>query len=283
MKTVTQYRRDREHWSYSSLNQLLNICSLQWAFQRLYKLAPAFRPASMSFGSAFHRTLEWIALSRKDGAIPKARDAQELFTDLWARQLSEDGEVKFAEGETPETCAAQGRSLAACFLTAQDDGERVLQVNQPFCVPLIGADGNAMDKPLLGEMDCLVEKDGQTVIVDWKTAGRRWPKDKAARDLQPTAYLYAAQASEPEQAVKAFRFDVLVKNKTPVLEHHVTERSADQFRRLVALIQVAEKLAAQELFIPAEQGFYCAGCGYQSACKAWHRSQARVVNVAAVA
>ena len=75
----------REHWSYSSLNQLLNICSLQWAYQRLYKLTPEFKPASLSFGSAFHRILEWVAHSRKEGITPKAKDASALFDDLWRR------------------------------------------------------------------------------------------------------------------------------------------------------------------------------------------------------
>ena len=33
-------------------------------------------------------------------------------------------------------------------------------------------------------------------------------------------------------------------------------------------------LVAAEHFAPSEQGFYCAGCAYQEACRAWHRDQA---------
>jgi hypothetical protein len=44
----------REHWSYSQLNQLLRICSLQFAFQRIHisslnsspKPSPSDRPST---------------------------------------------------------------------------------------------------------------------------------------------------------------------------------------------------------------------------------------------
>ncbi len=35
-------RLDRPHWSFSSLNQVLNICSLQYYFQRVARIEPAF-------------------------------------------------------------------------------------------------------------------------------------------------------------------------------------------------------------------------------------------------
>ncbi|MCX7008403.1 MAG: PD-(D/E)XK nuclease family protein [Kiritimatiellaeota bacterium] len=271
----------REHWSFSSLNQLLNICSLQWAFQRLYRLTPEFKPVSLSFGSAFHRTLEWIAHSRKEGITPKAHDASALFDDLWRRQLVEDGEVRFDDEEDIETLSTQGRNMTACFVAHADPEERMLEVNRSFCVPLVDAAGEALEKPLVGEMDCLVEKQGEKIIVDWKSSGRRWPADKALKDLQPTTYLYTAGLLMPEQHIRSFRFDVVNKTKTPAFEQHTTTRTPEQFQRLVALAKVAEHLIQGELFYPAEQSFYCGGCGFQSACKAWQRSQSRTVSLAA--
>ena len=78
MATLHDYR-DREHWSFSALNQFLNICSLQFAFDRVYKLERAFTPLSLSFGSAFHRALEWLHLVRKDGGMPREQEARDLF------------------------------------------------------------------------------------------------------------------------------------------------------------------------------------------------------------
>lgn len=53
---LEEYRK-QPHWSFSSLNQLLNICSLQWAFQRVDRKARAFTSVNLCFGSAYHRTM----------------------------------------------------------------------------------------------------------------------------------------------------------------------------------------------------------------------------------
>jgi CRISPR/Cas system-associated exonuclease Cas4 (RecB family) len=72
------------------------------------------------------------------------------------------------------------------------------------------------------------------------------------------------------------RFDVTVKNKTPVVEQHVTTRNQDRFNRMVELVKTVERMVAAEHFLPSEQGFYCGSCPFAQACRAWHRNQARV-------
>ena len=75
---------------------------------------------------------------------------------------------------------------------------------------------------------------------------------------------------------------MVVKNKKPVFEQHITTRGPDDFCRLATLARLAESMIAAEHFAPNEQSFYCAGCPYQTACRAWHRETARTwVQVAA--
>ena len=57
---------------------------------------------------------------------------------------------------------------------------------------------------------------------------------------------------------------------------HITTRAPDDFHRLATLARLAESMIAAEHFAPSEQGFYCAGCPYQTACRAWHRETARI-------
>lgn len=71
------------------------------------------------------------------------------------------------------------------------------------------------------------------------------------------------------------RFDVIVKNKTPVVESHPTTRTLDQFHRMVELVKCVESMIAAEHFLPNESSMYCAGCPHQAACQAWHRAEAR--------
>ena len=273
MATLNDYR-DREHWSFSALNQFLNICSLQFAFDRIYKLEKTFTPVSLAFGSAFHRVLEWAALLRKEAKTPQENDARDLFRDLWSRQVQEDANIRFDDEITADTCSAQGADLVAAYLKAVDPEEQVLAVNEAFAVPLVDAQGSVLEKPLVGEIDCRVARGGRTTIVDWKSSARRWPKDQADKSLQPTVYLYAYRQLYAQEA--PMRFEVVVKNKTPVCEQHVTTRTQDQFDRMVELVKQAEKMIAVEHFLPSEQGFYCSGCPHQEACRTWHRQTARV-------
>jgi hypothetical protein len=275
MPTLDDYR-DRPHWSFSALNQFLN-CSLQYYFDRIARLPRAFIPVSLSFGSAFHRAMEWMHLSIKEGGQPTENEARDLFRDLWSRQVTEDKQIRFDDEITENTCSAQGADLVAAFLKALDPEEQVISVNEAFAVPLIDAQGNVLEKPMVGELDCRVGKNSKVIIVDWKTSGRRWPKDQADKSLQPTVYLYAEH--QLHQADIPVRFDVVVKNKTPVVERHVTTRTVDQFHRMVELVKMVERMIAAEHFLPNENGFYCAGCPHLTACKAWHRQQARTISI----
>lgn len=273
MGTLTDYR-ERPHWSFSALNQFFNICSLQYAFDKIYRLPKAFTPLPLSFGSAFHRVMEWAAFTRMQGQTPMAAEASDLFQTLWGRQQEEDANIKYDEGEDSDTCAAQGRSMCACIVGAADPEEMVLSVSEAFCVPLTCADGESLETPLTGEIDCAVEKGGARTLVDWKTSGRRWPKDKAAKDWQPTAFVNGYRLKHGQ--VPEFRFDVVVKNKTPVFEQHMTTRSADDFVRFAEYARLAESMIAAEHFCPNEQGFYCGGCPHQEPCRNWHRQRTRL-------
>ena len=273
MATLDDYR-SREHWSFSALNQFVNICSLQYAFDRIYRLPRSFTPVSLSFGSAFHRAMEWMHWQLRDGAQPREREARDMFQDLWSRQVEEDENIRFDDDTTADTCSAQGADLVAAFMKAADPDEQVVSVNEAFAVPLVDSAGQVLEKPMVGEMDCRVSKADTMTIVDWKTSARRWPKDQADKSLQPTVYLYAERQLHGQEI--PCRFDVVVKNKAPVVEQHVTTRTQDQCLRMVELVKTVESMIASEHFLPNEQGFYCASCPHQAACRAWHRNQARV-------
>ena len=277
MPTLNDYR-DREHHSFSSINQFINICSLQYAFQRIYKVTKAFTPVSLVFGSVFHRVLEWVSLSRREETV-KANEASALFIDLWQRDMKEAEDLKLDEGAKPSDYAQQGADLVACAVDHIDPEEEVVSVNEAFAVPLVTPDGSVSEKPVIGEIDLIVQKASKKTLVDHKTSARRWPKDQAAKSLQPTTYCYGHKTLTGDSV--PFRFDVLVKNKTPVHEQHVTERKQDDFNRLAALVQVMEKMVESEHFLPNEQSYFCAGCPFQEPCKAWHRNQAKTISVAA--
>jgi hypothetical protein len=76
------------------------------------------------------------------------------------------------------------------------------------------------------------------------------------------------------------RFDVTVKNKTPVFEQHPTVRTPDSWDRMALLVNKAEQIVKHACFYPAETSFYCGDCPFGDDCKAWHQ-QASVQAIAA--
>ena len=272
MATLHEYR-ERPHWSYSALNQFFNICSLQYAFERIYRLPKSFTPLPLSFGSAFHRVMEWSALERMAGRCPKPQEASDLFQDVWGRQLRDDTDIRFDEGEDCDSVAAQGRGMCACAVSGADPEERVLNVCDAFCAPLTLASGETLETPLIGEIDLVAVKEGKVTLVDWKTSVKRWPKTKAEKDWQPTAFVSGYLFSHG--LLPDFRFDVVTKAKTPVLESHAASRTPDDFVRLAEYANLAESMVAAGHFAPNEQGFFCSGCPYREPCRNWHRERAR--------
>ena len=271
MATLAEYRK-RPHWSYSSINQFLNICSRQFFFDRIAKLPKTFTPVSLSFGSAYHRALEWVNLQRKDGEAPQPEDASDVFAEVWSRQLEEEQDIRFGKDQDAATCLHQGMSMVSAYVEQIDPEDRVVSVNEAFAVAMVDAAGNVLEKPLIGEFDLIVEHDG-ILVCDEKSSARRWPKGQAEKSLQPTAYLYAYHQLHGIEV--PFRFQVAVKNKTPVIEHHVTHRNADQFLRMIEFVKAIDSMIAAEHFLPNEGSFYCGGCPHQAACGAWHRNRAR--------
>jgi len=278
--TLMQLKDERAHWSYSSLNGLLGVCSLQWAFERYWQVPPSGKvPGALTFGSAYHRAQEYLATARMENRQINEKDLRELFDTVFHRQVEEDGDVDFADGDI-ESAASQGRDVIACALANTDPEERVLAINHAFCVPLTKADGTTLVKPLIGEADCIVEKAGKRTVVDWKTSGTRYSDQKIRTSLQASAMLLGVNRTFG--AVDAFAFDVVVKlKKAPAFERYVTTRGENDFARLAALAAAADRIVAAEAFAPNDTGFACAGCRYKAACKTWHCDQARVVSVAA--
>ncbi|MBN1846647.1 MAG: PD-(D/E)XK nuclease family protein [Sedimentisphaerales bacterium] len=283
---IQDLRRDiARYWSQSRVSCFLR-CSLQYAFRYVYRVEPAFTPAALSLGSSVHRVMEMVSLLRREGDIPTADECADLFAEIWSRQLQEDRNIRFKPDENAESCRQQGQQIVRTFRENIDEREQVLEVSAALAVPLITSGGDILPDPLIGEIDLLVRTpEGQKLIVDWKTAASRWPvakegeRGKADREVQPTALLYAYKMQHGE--VLGFRYDIVVKNKTPVFQRITTSRTQDDFDRLVAIIAVIDAMTRAEHFLPNDTGFMCGDCEYADACQNWNRDRRRLVSCAA--
>jgi len=159
----------------------------------------------------------------------------------------------------------------------------VLEMATAFCVPLVSYAGIRLsEKVIVGEYDLVIrDSEGKAVIVDWKSAARKWPAGKADKELQATVYLYSYCAERHVRLDEiGFRFDVLTKTKVPSYAQYHTTRKYDDLHRLLWLVQSIEKAIKAEIYIPNSNSFCCGDCVYGSACEEWHRRQSKTITFA---
>ncbi|OGV48886.1 MAG: hypothetical protein A2017_00370 [Lentisphaerae bacterium GWF2_44_16] len=268
MRKLFEYK-EREHWSFSSINKYLNICSLAYAFQYVYRVKPEHTSARLIFGSAFHAAAEMLAEKRMHGKPEKAEDIKDYFSDTWLRACRLTENICFKGNEDKNKLNATGRSMLQCLMENWDCNERVIGIASAFCVPVMNSENEIVTElPLIGEIDCIVERpDGKILLIDWKTAAKKWADGKAEKDLQATCFLHAYHWENNVMA--EFAFDVITKTKVPAYERCYAERTIGDFNKLARLVKTVGDAVNAGIFYPNEQSCFCADCCYADACKEW--------------
>jgi len=267
-----------EHFSHSALKQL-QTCTLQYRLKRIDRVEPSHRSPSLVLGGVYHRVLAHALLFVKESK----RNARELtkealmlwFDDFWAEEMDAAGPpVCWTEKVTSQNQRELGRAMVAAWheqgLPAFTHAERILAVEEPFCVELVHSDGRILATPLAGIIDALVLRtDGTIVVIDHKTARQAYSKTYVELDLQASAYTYAAETLGHGDC--AFEFHTMLKRKRPELTVVPAARDQDSFDRLFWVARQAEELVATGAFLPAAPTWLCDSCEYRHACVAAHR------------
>jgi CRISPR/Cas system-associated exonuclease Cas4 (RecB family) len=274
MATLSDLRKEREnYWSQSRIGTFM-LCSLKFAFSYVYRIPPEHTSSALPFGSAVHRTLEMVHLHRMEGKQMEAGESRDLFSEIWKRELEETEDIKFKGDQDVESCRTQGMDLVSVFESNIPEDEKVISVSEAMAVPLVAADGEILDEPLIGEADLVVERDGKPLVVDWKTAARKWSPNQAEAQLQPTAMLYSYKHTHGE--LPDFEYRIATKTKTPGYQTQLTSRTEDDFDRMVEKIRVVDRAIKAEAFMPNDGCWACGDCQFAGACKRWVQDRQKV-------
>lgn len=259
--------RNEAHWSFSSLNTYLNICSLRYAFEYIYKEEKEFIPSSLPFGRAFHQAMHDIAMNMAEKKDLSLREAQDKLSEFLLLEFASCINVKFKENEDINSLTELGRNMIEQMQKNWRNGDTVLKAGLSFKIEL-----PSLSKPLIGEFDCLIKDSKDNIIViDWKTSSSRWPEKKAEKDFQATCYLYAYK--KLFKKIPLFRFDVITKNRNPSFTSYTTSRTENDFERLEMLAKLVEYGVSKEFFLPSETSFFCLECSHSKACQKWHKKR----------
>lgn len=269
MNAVAKQFDDRPHWSFSQIDTFLT-CSQRFFYRYIARVPEERISPSLIFGSAIHEALKEMFLQRqKLEAEGRSRadidwDAvRAVFAGTLERSFEGPVPVEGKEDDTLENLRAKGLAMIEKIFPDLVP-EKILEVSRAFLVPLVTADGQVLEKPLMGEFDLVVEgPDGRPIVIDFKTASKRWSDGEVEQNLQASAYVLAVRELLGTDA--GFRFEVLLKTKAPALERYETERKERDLARFVSIARGIERAVAAEIFFPRPNS-YCPSCPFRDRC-----------------
>jgi CRISPR/Cas system-associated exonuclease Cas4 (RecB family) len=232
------------HLSYSRINRYLT-CPEQYRLYYVEKLRPRIESAGMVFGALVH-----IALAElfRNGTDPVA-----TFLHEW--QNLKEVKLDYRKRESWESLKEKGEALLRKFLKEEAPKIRkVFGVEKKFEITV-----TSLDQPFVGIVDLISEVDGQTTIIDFKTATNGYEEHQVVLSDQLTAYFLG----EPEAQQVALC--VLVKTKEPRVEWHVSKRNAGHLTEYLGKVRiVAEDIARGKFY--KRPGKWCSYCDFLPVC-----------------
>jgi CRISPR/Cas system-associated exonuclease Cas4 (RecB family) len=242
-------------------------CPRKYEYRYVRGVEPTVVPVALAFGVAFHSALAHHYGWLMRGSPASVKEVQDRFTES-LRQAAE-GKVPLQQDEdsaSVEELRAKGLTMLEVALAHPSAmPEKVLAVEEPFTVELHHPDtGELLEEKLTGVLDLVVEEDGHRVLVEHKTAARKWTADQLAFDTQLSAYAFAA--GQLGWGDVGLRFSVTTKTKTPAMQVEDVRRDegdvADFLRTAVGVLKAIDA----GVYFPI-RGWQCRTCPYRTRCE----------------
>jgi len=256
--------------SFSSISQYSTICSLQFFYQRILRLPKECVSAALVLGIAVNDALRAIDVDLVSGRKPNVASALLVLRAVLEKAFADKQlPVVSTKDETLEELYEKGKGMVEHYVLVLPDDEIPLDLPRRFMVPLLGEKGEALPRPLVGELDRWIKTaDGRIGVVDWKTAAARWPADKLAKDDQATAYLLAGETILG-RSPDFFRYDLLLKTKKPEVERYFVDRTQKDRRRFLKKVDMVDRALQAGVFTPNDHSFACPTCPFKRSCERW--------------
>lgn len=257
----------RPHWSYSAISQFL-ACPLRYYFQRVLCLPQPTISGNLVLGSSVHAVLAEYHRSIQHDEPTEVAKLHQVFNDSWTRRENET-RLALRDGETSQGLIDQGIALIELYLQ-EPPPQQIVAIEQEIISPVHNSRGEYLETPLVAIADLITEANETITVEEFKTSGRAYSEMEVETSLQPTCYVNAAQERYGHPAT--VEYTVLVKTKTPKIQHLKTERSESDLGRLGDIIENIERAVAANIFYPVENPLNCSTCPFRQPCREWGRS-----------
>jgi CRISPR/Cas system-associated exonuclease Cas4 (RecB family) len=230
--------------SYSRINRYLT-CPEQYRLYYIEKLRPRIESGGFVFGALIHLALADLF---RTGTDPVG-----AFRREWGNL--KDVELRYGKRESWEELGEKGEKLLDKFVRDEAPKlQQILSVESKFELSI-----TSLELPFVGIVDLVARVDGQTVIVDFKTAASGYEDHEVILSDQLTAYWLA----NPE--TQRVALCVLVKTKEPRIEWHFDDRSAHRLSEYLAKVRlVSEDITVEKFY--KRPGKHCSYCDFLPVC-----------------
>jgi putative RecB family exonuclease len=256
-----------DHVSVSSLTCYLR-CPRQYEYRYLSDVPPAYRAGALALGSAVHAALAlFYGRLRQTNAEPSLAEVEREFNEAWAQEMDAPIPLVFDDRTTATAAREMGLALVRVFHEKSVRPRRVLGVEHRFSVHLVHPDtGVPVALPLVGFLDAMVD-DGndRVVLLEHKTAARRFSEDRLRYDVQATAYSLAAQQLGFGEVQVVFQ--LLLKTKQPDLALHSVQRFPKDHHDFITMIDGVLAAINVGAFYPVRD-WHCRSCAWAGPCLA---------------
>lgn len=256
--------KNRDYLSFSSLS-LFASCPLRWYFRYLAGLPEDVVSASLVYGGAIHRSLQFHFEQLLAGSsAPSLGTLLEAFWDEWHQH--DHQMIQFGKGDDLNSIAKLAERMLTAFQMSDLARPRgtIIAVEEELRGQLAAGLPN-----LLARVDLIVESDDAVTITDFKTARSGWSQGHV-EDAAGQLLLYHELAKTiAGEKVMRLEFAVLTKAKFPEVVLHPVD--VDQ-RRLERMKKVAEhvwRAIENGHFYPSPSPINCPSCPYRAECRAW--------------
>lgn len=254
----------RPYTSWSAITTY-TACPLRYQFRYVENLPEGSVSASLVFGGAIHRGVEYHFTELLEGNPPPPLESMlAAYHEGW--QEHEAQAVQFGK--------ADGRA------TLDDLAGRVLAAFQAsdFAMPtgtIIGIEEELTGvlvpgvPDLLARVDLLVDEGDALVLTDLKTSRSRWSPDQV-QDSAGQLLLYH-ELAKPLADGRPIRlqFAVATKAKSPDVAIYPVEPEPQQIGRTKQIIERAWAGIQAGIFYPAPSPAQCRTCPFRAACQDW--------------
>lgn len=256
--------RVRDYVSFSALS-LFQRCSLRYHFRYVAQLPEESIAASLVFGRAIHRAIEYHFKELLAGNAPPDLDVLLAeFDSGWDETPAE--QIAFPKTASRKDLTQLATRMLAAFRDSDVSQPRghILGIEEELRGRVI------KDAPdLLARLDLLREVDGTLIVSDFKTSRSAWSDENAA-DAAGQLQLYSLLVSQRFPGLKIrLEFVVLSKAKKVVITRHDIAFDAAQIERTKRIAQRVWQAIKAGSYFPSPSPLNCGTCPYQTACRNW--------------